>query len=82
MQARSQGGGEGSTCPSFVEQNVIGFVCLHRKYASAAVLEDNVEKTMESLMSGVERQNGVIDVPEEFMRAMYSFLSTMCFGKP
>ena len=57
-------------------------VCLYRKYASASVLERNVESAVESFVSGVERQqDGVIDVPEAIMKMIYNFLATICFGK-
>ena len=58
------------------------WVFIYRKYASAAVLERNVERAVESFASGVERhEDDVIDVPQELMRMVYNFLATMCFGK-
>ena len=70
-----------------IKQNGLGnsydvIVCLRRKYASASVLERNVESAVESFVSGVERQqDGVIDVPEEIMKMIYNFFATMCYGR-
>ena len=53
-----------------------------RKYASAAVLEDNVESAVSSFIEAVDRNDGVVDIPQEMMRMTYNFIATMCFGQP